>query len=174
MQDLALRHEVLDRARNVFDRYRGIDSMLVEEIDAVGAEPLEHTFHDHFDVTGPAVEPWAPHASVLIDVPAELRCDYHLVSKRCYGLAEDSLRFMRAVRFGGVEERDATVEGRPNDVDHLGPVRHRRFIPAAHVLNAEANAGHLQASEFSPSGHSRCVAGGGGHLHFGGRVRGAD
>jgi hypothetical protein len=39
MQDLALRHEVLDRARDVFDRYLGVDSMLVEEIDAVGPEP---------------------------------------------------------------------------------------------------------------------------------------
>ncbi len=47
---------------------------------------------------------------------------------------------MRAIGLGGVEESDATVEGCPDDVDHLGPGRDRRLVRAAHVLHAETDA----------------------------------
>ena len=46
VQDLALRHQVLDRAGDVLDRDLGVDAVLVEEIDAVGAEALEHALDD--------------------------------------------------------------------------------------------------------------------------------
>ena len=47
---------------------------------------------------------------------------------------------MRPVGLGRVEEGDAPVEGRPDDVDHLRPVRHRRLVLAAHVLDAQPDA----------------------------------
>ena len=42
MQDLALRHQVLDRAGDVLDRDLRVDAVLVEQVDAVGAQALEH------------------------------------------------------------------------------------------------------------------------------------
>ena len=68
---------------------------------------------------GLAVEPRTPLAGLLIDVPAELRCDHDLVAERRHAFAEDALHLVRTVGLGRVEEGDATVEGRPDDVDHL-------------------------------------------------------
>ena len=119
---------------------------------------------------GPAVEPRAPLAGLEIDVPAELGCDHDLVAERRDAFAEDPLHLMRPVRLGRVEEGDATVEGRPDDVDHLGPAGDRRLIGAAHVLNAEADAGDLQRAELSPP--ARLAAGllpAAGRLRRGGR-----
>jgi hypothetical protein len=138
------------------------------------SEPLEHAVHDDLHVAGPAVETGASLAGLLIDVPAELRGDHHLASERRDGLAEDPLGFMRAVGFGRVEERDTTIEGGPDDVDHLRAVRHRRLILAADVLNAEADARDFQRSEFSPSGHLWCAPGCSGRLRVDGRVRAAE
>jgi hypothetical protein len=41
VQNLALGHEVLNRSGDVLDRDFRVDAMLIEEVDAVGAEPLE-------------------------------------------------------------------------------------------------------------------------------------
>ena len=44
VQNLALRHQVLDRAGDVLDRHLRVDPVLVEEVDAVGPKALEHAF----------------------------------------------------------------------------------------------------------------------------------
>jgi hypothetical protein len=42
---------------NVFDRHLRIDSVLVQEVDAVSPEALRHLLDDLADVVGPAVPP---------------------------------------------------------------------------------------------------------------------
>ena len=78
--------------------------MLIEEIDAIGAKPLEHTFDSELDVLGLAVEPRTPLTRLEIDVPAELRCDHDLVSERGDAFAEDTFHLMRTIRLGRVEK----------------------------------------------------------------------
>jgi hypothetical protein len=56
MQDLSLRHQVLDRASDVLDRHRGIDTVLVKQVDAISAQALEHAFDGELDALRPAVE----------------------------------------------------------------------------------------------------------------------
>ena len=103
--------------------------------------------------SGRLLRPRAPLAGLQIDVPAELGGDHDLVAERRDAFAEDPLDLMRAVGLGRVEEGDATVEGRPDDVEHLGPAGDRRLVGAAHVLDAEADARDLQLPQ--PSSRAR-------------------
>jgi hypothetical protein len=97
VQDLALLLQVLDRPRDVLDGNLRIDPVLVEEVDAVGAEALEHSFDGELDVLGLAVEPRAPLACLEVDVPAEFGRDHDLVSEGRDTLAENALDLVRAV-----------------------------------------------------------------------------
>ena len=111
MQDLTLIHEVLDRAGDILDRHLRVDTVLVEQVDAIGAKALERTLDRELDVFRPAIQARAPLAGLKVDVPAELRGDHDLVAERRDGFAQNPLTLMRAIRFGGVEKRDAAVEG---------------------------------------------------------------
>ena len=106
---------------------------------------------------GFAVEPRTPPSGLLIDIPAEFGSDHDLVSKWRDGLAEDPLVFVRAISLGTVEERDATVVGRAENVDHLGPVRNRGLVLAVHVLHAHPDRGNLQLPQ--PSSPDRRISG---------------
>jgi len=48
--------EILDCASDVLDRDSGIDTVLVQEIDAIRLEPLQHSLNGQSDVLRPAVE----------------------------------------------------------------------------------------------------------------------
>jgi hypothetical protein len=72
MEDLALIHELLYGACDILDRYLRVNTMLVEEINTIRAEPLERPLDRKFDVIRLAVETRAPFTSLEIDVPAEL------------------------------------------------------------------------------------------------------
>ncbi|MNT30947.1 hypothetical protein D3C72_1667640 [compost metagenome] len=149
VQHLALGHQVLDGAGNVFDRYLRIDPVLIEQIDPVGAQTLEHAFHRLFDVVWTADQPRAALAGLRVDVPAEFAGDHDLVAERGDGFAEDALAFMRAIGLGGIKKSDAVVMGRTDDVDHLGAGGDCRLIGAGHVLDAKADAGHFQLTKLA-------------------------
>ena len=123
VQDLALRHQVLDRAGDILDRNLRVDAVLVEEIDAIGAQAPEHALDRALDVVRAGCWARAPLAGLEVDVPAELGCDHDLVAKRRDAFAEDPLDFVRPVGLGRIEESDAPVEGRADDGDHLRPGR---------------------------------------------------
>ena len=53
---LALRDQVLDRARDIFDGNVRVDAMLIEQIDGVDLKTLERGLGDLLDVFRPAVE----------------------------------------------------------------------------------------------------------------------
>lgn len=79
--------------------------MLIEQIDAIRAQALEHSLDDLLDVLGPTVEPGTPLTGLLIDVPAKLGGDDDLVSEGRHGLAQDPLHFEGAIGLGGIKER---------------------------------------------------------------------
>ena len=124
--DLAFADQVLHRAGDVLDRHVGIDAVLIEEIDAVGLEPLQRRVGHLADVRGPAVE--AGLLSVLEPEP-ELGRDHHLVANRSERFADELFVRERPVHLGGVEERDAAVDRRADDGDAVftarWPVRSR-------------------------------------------------
>ena len=105
-------NQVLHRAGDVFDRHVRVDAVLIEEIDPIGPEPLQRRLGDLADVRGPAVQ-----AGLLavLELEAELRRDDDLIANRRERFADELFVRERPVHFGGVEERDAAVDGRADD-----------------------------------------------------------
>ncbi len=83
MADLAGGDELLDRPGDILHRHGGIDAMLVEQVDAVGLQPLERGVGDLADMRGPAVD--AGRRGRVLE--AEFRGDDDLVAERRERLA---------------------------------------------------------------------------------------
>ena len=125
----------------VLDRHVGIDAMLVEEVDAVGLEPLQHALGRALDVVGAAVEARAALARVGIDVPAELGGDHHLVAHGRQRVADQFLVGKGAVGFGGIEQGHPALVRTADDADRLVAIG-RLAIGGGEAHRAEADLGH--------------------------------
>ena len=119
--DLAFADQVLHRARDVLDRHVRIDAVLIEQIDAIGLQPLQRGLGDLPDVLGPAVQ--AGSADRWPNFEAELGGDHDLVAERRERLADQLLVGERAVDLGGVEEGDAALDGGADQRDRLPACR---------------------------------------------------
>ena len=135
--------QLLHRPRDVLDGHVRVDAVLIEQVDGVDVEPLERRLRDLLDVLGPAVE--ARLLAVRVDVEPELGGDHHLLADRRERLAHQLLVRERAVDFGGVEEGDAEVDGRPDQRDPLLLV-HGRAVAEAHAHAAEPEGRDFQAA----------------------------
>src|SRR4249919_2086992 len=142
--DLALLDQVLDCSRNLFDRNVRIDTVLVEKVDGVDAQPLERGLGDLPDVFGPTVEPSAA-LPAGIDLEPELGGDHHLVTNGRERLAHQLLVRERTIDLGGVEERHAEIDGRADHADHVLLVA-SRAVAEAHAHAAQADGGDLQVA----------------------------
>lgn len=138
--DLALADQLLDHARNVLDGHVRVDTVLIEEIDAVGLEPLERCIGHLPDALGPAV-----HARFGVPVlEAELGRDHDLVAEGSQGLAHHFF-VQGTIGFGGVEERHTALEGFPDQRDRV-LLFLRRAITEAQPHAAETEGRHLQGA----------------------------
>src|SRR6185436_12149351 len=138
--DLALLDQFLDGACDVFDRDVRVDAVLVEEVDRVGAQAPQRIFDASRDRLRTAVG-----AAGLIrrEVEAELGRDHDPVTYRLERLADELLVRERAVALRRVEERDAAVDSRPDQGDHLLLLREWRKA-GAHAHAAEPERRYLQ------------------------------
>ena len=107
--DLALVDQVLDGAGDVLDRDVRVDAVLVEQVDRVGPQPLQRSLHASADRARGGCR--ARPVRRALQVEPELRRDHDLVADRLERLADELLVGERAVDLGGVEERDAAVDG---------------------------------------------------------------
>jgi DNA-binding transcriptional LysR family regulator len=105
VQHLALRDQVLHRARHVLHRHLGVHAVLVEQVDAVGAQALQEASQTGADALRPAV--LALGGIALLE--AELGGDDDLVAHRRQRFADQLLVREGAVGLGGVEEGDAAL-----------------------------------------------------------------
>ena len=104
--------------------------MVVVEVDAIGPEPVERRPDRAAHVVGRAVR-------ALAHVVTELRRQHDTVASALQQLAEEALAAAAvAVDVGRVEERDARVEGRVDDL-----ARPLEVDPAAEVVAPEADSG---------------------------------
>ena len=111
MFDLARLDKPFDGAGHVFHWHGRIDPVLVQKIDVVGTQALQHGVDDRDDVLGAAVQTAGSRAGLQIDVEAELGRDDDLVAERRHRLAEQGLIGERPIGFSRVEEGDAALEG---------------------------------------------------------------
>ena len=112
MLHLAGRDQVLDRARHILDRHVGIDAMLVEQVDPIGAQALQASIRNRFDVRGLAVGAAAAFAGRQIDIETEFGGNDDLVADRGKRFANQFLIDERAVSFRRVEQGDAAIDVR--------------------------------------------------------------
>src|SRR5207244_2552287 len=94
VSDLAFPDQILDRARDVFDRHLRIDAVLIEKVDPVGPESRERRVGDLSDVRRPAIETGLLAA---FELEAELRRYHHPVAHRRQRLADELFVGERAV-----------------------------------------------------------------------------
>ena len=88
--------------------------MLIDEVDVVGGEAAERSFHRFADMLRPAVEVgWS--LSPVLQAEAELRREHNLVPPTLQRPAEELFVGERTIDFGGIEkgapELDGTIEG---------------------------------------------------------------
>ena len=87
--NLALLYQVLHRARHIFDRYGRVDTVLVEQVDNVGPQPLQRCLGNLPDVLRAAVQASSTLSRLGIDVEAELGGDHHLLTEGGKGFADE-------------------------------------------------------------------------------------
>ena len=132
--------ELGHRADGLFDRRRGVDAVLVVEVDVIDAEALERGIARLADVVGTAVDAYP--RSVVTPLVAELRREDDLVATTANSASEKLLIRERAVHVGGVEKVHAEVERAMDRRNRL------RVVVAAvelrHAHAAEADRGYLE------------------------------
>ena len=141
--DLALLHEARHLADRLLDRHRGIDAMLIVQVDHADTEPRERTFTRRPDVLRPAVD-----AAILGARPAhdaELGRELDHVPVAPDRTADQLLIGVRAVHVGRVEESHAEIDGAMNRRDRFGVGFVAAGIEVGHAHAAEALLGNGQA-----------------------------
>src|SRR5215469_4347241 len=138
---LARADQFLHRPRNLLDGDLGIDAVLIEQINDIAPESPERGFCDLPDVLGSTVE--ARLATFGADVESEFCSDHHLIAARRERLPYQLLVRERAVHLRRVEERHATINGCPDEGDHLLLVT-RWPVARAHAHAAEAERRDFQ------------------------------
>ena len=144
---LPFAHELRHRADDVLDRHLGIDTMLIQQIDAIGLQTAERAFHSLANVRGLAVHPCS--AAVLIDAESELGRDHEPVARTIElreSAREELLVYVRAVHLCRIEECHAELDGAVNRGDGLALVALvRGAVCLAHSHEAKAELGDGQA-----------------------------
>src|SRR5262249_3587297 len=82
--NLALLNQVLHRSRYVLDGNVRVYTVLIEQIDDIGPEPLERGFGHLLDMFRTAVQPGL-FAGLRIEFEAELRCNHDFLAHRSEG-----------------------------------------------------------------------------------------
>src|SRR2546427_857843 len=82
--------------------------MLIVEVDNIGPEPFQRALDALLDALGAAVL----HLLPVLDLDPEFGGDHHLSAHWRQRLADELFVGVRTVNLGGVEERDATCDGR--------------------------------------------------------------
>jgi hypothetical protein len=83
-----LPNQIGHRADHVLDRHLFVDAMLVEEIDVIGSQPAQGSFHRLADVLGPAVE---ARDRPVLDAEPELCGNHDLMAPALEGPSEELL-----------------------------------------------------------------------------------
>src|SRR5205823_2167518 len=123
------------RADRLLDRRLWVDAMLVVDVDAIGAEPLERGVAAGEHVLAIAADPQS--LALLVTDVAELGREHDLVASALDRTADQPLVRERAVDVGGVEEIDPELERPVDRGDRLALVRGSVELGHTHAPEAE-------------------------------------
>src|SRR5689334_22619761 len=104
--------------------------MLIQQIDPVSLQSFQRSVGDFADVLGPAVD--SDLLPFRTDFETKLRCDQHTIAYRRERLAYKFFVREWTIHFGRVEERNAAINRRPEQRNHLLLVR-RGSVTVAHA-----------------------------------------
>ena len=121
--------------------------MLIQQVDRIDLEPPERRLGHIPNVLRAAVE---SALTVGFEREAELRGDDDLAVERRERFADQFLVDERAIRLGGVEERDAAFHG-GTDQRNPGLLVDGRSIAEAQAHAPESERGNLQATAAKPA-----------------------
>jgi len=94
----------------------------LQQIDVVGSKPGERSLAGAADIGGRRVRSGRLGITLLCERVSELGRDHDAIAIRSERLAEDPLAVSGAVDVGGIEERNAEVECRPDRSRRLAVV----------------------------------------------------
>ena len=140
--NLALGHQLGQRADGVLDRGVRVDPVLVVQVDVVNAEALQRALDRGADVRRAAVDDAGPATGVRHQ--AELRRHHDLVTTTLDGPADQFLVEVRAVNLGGVDVGDAQLQRPVDGADRLGIAALPGVVVAGHRHGAQADPGDVQ------------------------------
>ena len=141
--DLAFLNECGHGSDGFLDRSRGIDAMLVVEIDGLDAEPLQAAFASRPYVFGLAADTTVHRIREITD-DAEFGRDLELMPMMLDSLADQDLVRVRAIHIGGVKKRDAQFERAMDSRDGLLLVA--RSVEFRHPHTAESHGGDFEGA----------------------------
>ena len=102
MQYLSFLHQVFHRTGYLLYRNLRVDTVLVQQVDVIGTQSFQGTFHRPTDMVGTAVE---CSGLFLLDTETEF-CPYlHVLSERGDSLAYPLLTDVRPIDFRRIEKR---------------------------------------------------------------------
>jgi hypothetical protein len=131
MADLARVNQLAQRFDRVLDGRGGVNAVLVVQVDVVGAEPTQRSVYSHADVLRRAVASWL--VSVAVGDQPELGRQHHLVAAPGDRPPDEFLVAVGSVNLGGVDERNAEVEGALDRADGLGVIGARARVIGRHA-----------------------------------------
>jgi hypothetical protein len=124
--------------------------VLVEQVDIVHLQTLQHPIRCQDDMVGTTVLAPKPLSGDRVDVVAELGGNHHFFSKWSEGFTHQLLVPKRAVVFCGIEECHAALDSRTNDRNHLLLVR-RLSIGISHAHTSKPSRPLLPSLRFCTS-----------------------
>lgn len=141
MLDLASFDELFHRPGDIFDRNLAIDAMLVEEVDAIGAQTLQRRISNGADALRPAVL-WLRR----VPIPeTKFGGDDDLIPDGRKCLAEEFLVGEGTIGLGRIEERHALLERGTDQLDRI-LLFGRGAVAVAEAHAAKAKCRYVKAS----------------------------
>src|SRR5512132_697748 len=137
--NLASGNELLHRAGDLLHRHVGVHTVLVEQVDALHAQPAQGVLDGCLDVLRPAVQPGG---ATVVEGEPELGGDDNLLTHWSQGLADKLFVAERAVDLSSVEEGDAEIDGRTDDGDAV-LLADGRTVSVAESHAAKSDRRHL-------------------------------
>ncbi|MNE32888.1 hypothetical protein D3C80_1265210 [compost metagenome] len=142
MPDLAGFDQGFHRLGDILHRHVGIDAVLIQKVDVVGAQPLQHGIYDGANVIWSSVQTAVACAGLQVDVEAELGGQDNLIAERFDGLAQQVFVGEGAIGLGRVEQGHAPVKCVPNDLNAV------RFGQGFAIGAGQAHAAIAEGGDF--------------------------